>query len=131
MGRFCILYSLEIEKKLKLRPKFQKEFPKAYSYYFAHLDNHIIYGKMSNLEEKLQKTNFTLTYTKEGCQVYDLCRHLRNSLCHSLFEITEDGFYIIDTCKSNRNSRTSSGYLKSEELYEFIEIIVNEYENRN
>lgn len=88
---------------------------------------------IKNIEQGIDFTsctsNKTLFLTCYSSLFVDVCRHLRNSFCHSLLTKNKDIIFIRDFYKHKR-MYSSNGYLPYNDLKEFISILIEDYEHK-
>lgn len=88
---------------------------------------------IKSIEQSLDFTscssNKTLLLTCSSSLFVDVCRHLRNSFCHSLLTKEGDVIYIRDFYNSKR-IYSSNGYLPYNDLKEFVTILIENYEQK-
>lgn len=100
--------------------------------YFSHsVQKYILYtskDKLNGIKEFVKKGKQTLFFTESKYQLYDFCRHLRNSFCHALIRKTETVLSIPD--KKGRKILTSKGSIEYSLAIEFLKILISEYESQ-
>lgn len=64
--------------------------------------------------------------TKHRFQIWDMCRHLRNSFSHGLLNVSENHVIITD---KHLKRLTATGFLDYISVKEFIVEIIKEYES--
>lgn len=128
LGRFVGVFEDVINKQRTSEREFKKLFPSSYRLFKSEIKNHVGHSTSGTLDEVLKREMVSLAYNGSNCLIYELCRHIRNSYCHLLWEIDEDEdkLRVID---KSRGKTTSKGSLSKKALVDFVKTIVNEYEN--
>lgn len=123
------------EKDIKLLNKenyFSIKYPEAFLIFKQKLQKVIKYSTQKELNEGayIKNCQYTLYYTKQKFQVWDLCRHLRNAICHALIEKTEMNKYsVLKIPDYYKRKISSEGYLDYSIIKFFLVEIVKKYEN--
>lgn len=126
-AKFIFIYETEI-KNISNLSKFIEYFNASYNIFFElKLKNQIKYVKKKEIDDLNGNDNYTLFFTKQKFQIWDLCRHFRNSFVHGSLSLDGDKLIIKD---KNHGKLTSDGYLSSKSLKEFIKKVIEEYENK-
>ena len=126
VAKFCAIYELEINRRTIREKEFSIAFPRCFSRFKQTIKKHIATASSEEIPKVLTKKHITLAFNVSSCQIYDLCRHIRNSFSHMLLEIdTNDRILIID---KYHLKQTSSGSLNKSEFLEFIRCLIVDYE---
>ena len=127
-AKFIYIYETEIKCMTKLSD-FSGKYNKSYEIFLKNkLKNYIKYVRRKEILNLIGSKRYTLHMTKQKFQIWDLCRHIRNSIVHALVFIDKDKLLITD---KHCGRLTTTGYLSYKHVKEFIVEIINEYENYN
>lgn len=96
------------------------------SYLFKHnIQPKVKYAKKEKIASLTDYSKQTLFFTNSRVQIFDFCRHLRNSFVHALLEKKDNKFYITDKC---RNKETCKGFIDYAFVKDFVAQIIKDYE---
>ena len=127
-AKFIFIYETEI-KYISGLPEFSYKFAKSYNTFLKNKKKlKIKYATIKEIKDLTDNQKYTLHMTKQKFQIWDLCRHIRNSIVHALVFIDKDKLLITD---KHCGRLTTTGYLSYKHVKEFIVEIINEYENYN
>ena len=126
MGKFVAAFEDAINKQLTAEMNLKNHFPQSYGIFRSEIKKYVGHSTIDDISKTLGKREVTLAYNGGNCLVYELCRHLRNSFCHLLLEISEDMVIVRD--KSRGSKLSSDGCLNKDTLIRFIKSVITEYE---
>lgn len=132
LAKFVYIYEKEI-KNLNTESQFSQKYSQAFYVFKHHLKGSIKYATLEELSQDVANSKkYTLYYTKHKFQVWDLCRHLRNSISHAIIEKgeMEKRKKIIIILDKYRGKVTSKGYLDYSSIKEFIVEMIKKYEEK-
>ena len=122
LGKYVAIFEEIIKNQITSDNAIKRQFPDSYKIYNAKIKKHVGHATIRKINTVLHRNGITLAYNGSNCLIYELCRHIRNSFCHQLLEVSGDKLYVYD--KHNRN------FSSNKTLIEFIKSIVKEYENQ-
>lgn len=126
LAKFVFIYEKQIKHKSRI-DDFNEVSTNAYNV-FKHKIQPLV--KYATKEEIANQTDFskqTLFFTGDGkAQIYNFCRHLRNSFGHAILEKNSNLIYVND--KDSRGRKTSVGFLSYKVIKAFIVPIIQAYE---
>lgn len=132
LAKFVYIYEKEI-KGLNSESQFSQKYSQAFCVFKNKLKENIKNATQEELIQEVEESKkHTLYFTKYKFQVWDLCRHLRNSISHAIIEKgeIEKRKKIIKIPDKYRGKFTSKGYLDYSSIKEFIVKLENEYEEK-
>lgn len=132
LAKFVYIYEKEI-KNLNSESQFSQKYPQAFNVFKHHLKGSIKYATQEDLNQEVEDSKkYTLYFTKHKFQVWDLCRHLRNSISHAIIEKgeMEKRKKIIIILDKYRGKVTSKGYLDYSSIKEFVIEMIKKYEEK-
>lgn len=125
LGRFCAVFEIAIRNRITGDKQFALAYPQSYAV-FKTFKQSLGHAKASEIDNVLStRRNVTLAYCGNNSLVYELCRHVRNSVCHMLLKVEDDNLYIYD---KSFGKTTCKGYIQKKKVLSFINSIVREYE---
>lgn len=128
MAQFVFIYEKQI-RFINKNQEFQELFPDAYRNYEQKIKKHLRYDKAGYLKEaildKKVGKDTTLAFTKNKIMIVDLCRHIRNAICHASLYKKRDKLFIEDMNSSQVAS--SFGYIEYPAIKEFFVAIIREF----
>lgn len=129
IAKFVFIYETEIKHISKL-PEFSHKFAKSHNTFIRNQKKlKIKYAKTKEINDYLAyNQKYTFYMTKQKFQIWDFCRHIRNSFSHALLLVNKTDFIIKDI---NNKHITACGTLNYKLIKEFIVEIINEYEDKN
>lgn len=126
LAKFVFIYEKKIKHKSRV-DEFTEVSAEAMHVFKHDIQSHI---KFATKEEIANQTDFskqTLFFTGDGkAQIYNFCRHLRNSFGHAILEKNSNLIYVND--KDSRGRKTSVGFLSYKVIKAFIVPIIQAYE---
>ena len=127
LAKFVYIYETSIKNMEGGLKTFSRKYGKAYNVFIKNkLNKKIKYATTKEITLLTGKEKYTFHMTKSRYQIWDLCRHLRNSFAHGLLSISEDHIEIAD---KRLKCFTAIGCLEYDSLKEFIVEIIKEYES--
>ena len=127
-AKFIFIYETEI-KYISGLPEFSYKFAKSYNTFLKNKKKlKIKYATIKEIKDLTDNQKYTFYMTKHKFQIWDLCRHIRNSFSHAKLLINQTDFIIKDM---KNKDITAIGTLNYKLIKEFIIEIINEYENYN
>lgn len=130
LAQFVFIYEKQI-KHFSDNRTFQNQFPSAFWLFNKKIKKHICYAKSDDIIKSVSKNKYgkdkdgiTLAFTKYKVQIIDLCRQIRNSVCHAMIKKKKGLLYIED---KQRGKSTSYGYLEYPIVIEFVVEIIRAY----
>lgn len=129
LAKFVFIY----EKKIKYRSRVDEfaEVSTEASYAFKHnIQPHV---KFATKKEIVNQTDFskqTLFFTgdSKAAQIYNFCRHLRNSFNHAQLQKNAKELFILDN--DNHRRPTCRGWLEYAMVKDFLVWIIRDYESK-
>ena len=127
LAKFVYIYETEIKNMPGGLKDFSHRHIEAYNIFMKKkLNRKMKYATTKEIVSLTGSEKFTFHMTKHRFQIWDLCRHLRNSFAHGLLSISENHIEIAD---KHLGRITAVGYLDYASVKEFVIGIINEYEN--
>lgn len=126
LAKFVFIY----EKKIKYKSRVDEfaEVSTEASHVFKRNIQPLV--KFATKEEISNQNDFskqTLFFTGDGkAQIYNFCRHLRNSFGHAILEKNNNLIFVND--EDSRARKTAVGFLPYKIVKEFIVPIIQAYE---
>lgn len=125
LGKFCAIFELEIKNRITGDQQFALTYPETYTKFKA-FKNNLGHAKTNDINDVInRRKGITLAYSGSNSLAYELCRHIRNSVCHMLPSVERDKILINDkyrgriSCKGSINKRL---------FLDFIRSLIREYE---
>ena len=125
LAKFVYIYADEIQS-LKKEKEFGSKYPNAYKVFKNKLQRNMKFATCKEIANLKEEKKHTLFFTGSKAQTIELCRHLRNSFSHGLLNNQSSQLMIFD---KDKGSYTSKGYLNCNDVKEFIEGIIKDYES--
>lgn len=128
-AKFVYIFETQIRLYNSLS-EFSIKFHRTADYFYRSVQKYILYtsiDKINGIGELVKKGKQTLFFTKSKYQLYDFCRHLRNSFCHALIQRNETVLSVPDM--KGKKILTSKGSIEYPIAVEFFRTLIAEYES--
>lgn len=127
LAKFVYIYETKLKNMSGGLDAFSREYSKAYNTFVKNkLSRKIKYATTKEIASLTGNEKYTFYMTKHRFQIWDMCRHLRNSFSHGLLNVSENHVIITD---KHLKRLTATGFLDYISVKEFIVEIIKEYES--
>lgn len=126
-SKFVFIYEEKISSFTK-NDDFKSFSKKAMEVYNKYLGKKIVIKTIKEIEQANSDSKHTLFIAKRNVKLLDFCRHLRNSFCHAILKVQNGEIDIPD--KGRGGLTSSKGTLNYTSVLEFVNEIINDYENK-
>ena len=128
LAKFVFIYEQEIKTLTGGAASFAALSSNGSNLFRIKLQHLMKYATIDEIKTGITFAKRTLFFTKSSTQIFDFCRHLRNSFSHGLIKKEGRNLYITD--KKGKSVITSTGYLEHSLVIEFISTVINDYEHK-
>ena len=129
LAKFVFIYEKQIKHKSRI-DDFNEVSTNAYNVFKHKIQPLVKYATKNEIANQADFSKRTLLFTKDDkAQIYNFCRHLRNSFVHAILKKDNNLLFVND--KDVRGKETSRGSLPNNVVKEFIVQIIQAYEMSN
>ena len=127
-AQFVYIYETNIKNMQGGLNEFSHKYSRAYNMFVKNkLNKKIKYATTKEIASLKDEKKYPFYMTKQRFQVWDMCRHLRNSFAHANLRVSGNTIVVTD---KRLKRLTATGFLDYSSVKEFIVAIIKEYENK-
>ena len=127
LGKFVIAFEHSVKGEIQTKSDFIKMYPQTHEIFELQIKSKVHNAKIKKIDTILENGKVSLVYNGNKCLILELCRHLRNSICHANLKVEDNKLHILDFYQRKYSSK---GYLSVNTGISFVKTFVSEYESK-